>query len=68
MIAAARKRAGMTQAQLAVKAGLDSSQLSRIERGAADPYFSTVESIAGALDLTVAELAPAKIRKRRTAA
>jgi len=52
-----RKAAGLTQAELAVKAGLGMMQVSRIERGAvSDPQVSTVQALADALGVPVAEL------------
>jgi len=52
-----RKAAGLTQAELAVKAGLGMMQVSRIERGAvSDPQMSTVQALAEALGVPVAEL------------
>lgn len=49
-IAAERTAQGMTQEELAVKAGLLCEELVRIEAGASDPrVFSIVESIADAL-------------------
>lgn len=52
-----RKAAGLTQAELAVKAGLGMMQVSRIERGAvSDPQVSTVQALAEALGVPVAEL------------
>lgn len=49
-IAAERTAQGMTQEELAVKAGLLCEELARIETGASDPrVFSIVESIADAL-------------------
>lgn len=53
LVAAARKRAQMTQEELARKAGLGGNQLSRIERGINDPYFGTVERLAEALGTDV---------------
>ena len=46
----ARKRAGLTQDQLAARSGVSQSQISRIESGeAVDPAFSTLRQLAAAL-------------------
>ncbi|MCM1129991.1 MAG: helix-turn-helix transcriptional regulator [Alistipes senegalensis] len=50
-IAAARKTAGKTQAEIAEKAGIDTVTLSRIERGTVAPNIATLDSIANALGL-----------------
>lgn len=51
-IADERKAQGMTQEDLALKAGLDCEELARIEAGMSDPrIFSTVARIAYALDV-----------------
>jgi transcriptional regulator with XRE-family HTH domain len=55
LIYMARKRAGLTQAELARRLGLTQSQLSRWERGKVDPSLETLRRIVRAcgLDLTV---------------
>lgn len=55
-VAALRNAAGLTQVALAMRAGLDPSLVSRIERGSANPTLSTVEALAQALGVTVADL------------
>lgn len=55
-IAAARKAAGKTQAEIAEKAGIDAVSLSRIERGIAAPNIVTLESIANALEIPPGKL------------
>jgi DNA-binding XRE family transcriptional regulator len=45
-----RERHGMTQAELAAATGLDQGDISRIERGAANPTERTLLRIAHALD------------------
>ncbi len=45
-----RERRGMTQAELAAATGLDQADISRIERGAANPTERTLLRIADALD------------------
>jgi len=51
-----RARQGMAQWDLARRAGIARSTLSRIEQGVADPTLSDQAAIAGALGLTVDEL------------
>ncbi len=49
-----REAAGITQQQLAVKAGLSVSNLSQIEQGQkADPRISTLYALAVALDVSL---------------
>lgn len=46
----ARKRAGLTQVELAAISGVSQAQISRIESGEAiDPAFSTLQRLAAAL-------------------
>jgi transcriptional regulator with XRE-family HTH domain len=52
-----RDRKAVTQEAVAHAAGLTVSTYARIERGEADPKWSTVIRIAGALGVTAAELA-----------
>ena len=49
-VAAARAARGVTQAELAAVTGIDQSDLSKIERGAANPSVRTLGRIAEALD------------------
>ena len=52
-----REAAGMTQQDLAVKAGLSVSNLSQIEQGKKeDPRISTVSALARTLGVTVDQL------------
>ena len=46
---AERTRRFLTQAQLAVKAGISQKQLSKIENDEVEPRFSTILSLADAL-------------------
>lgn len=48
-----RGRMGMTQAELADRAGISEEWLRRIERGAASPSFDTIEALAAALGTKV---------------
>ena len=48
-VATARAKSGLSQKQLAAITGIDQSDISRIERGAANPSVATLERIAVAL-------------------
>lgn len=48
-VAAARALAGMSQKQLAALTGIDQSDISKIERGVANPSVATLDRIAKAL-------------------
>ena len=52
-IASLRKQAGLSQDQLADKAGIGRTHLSRIEQGKYDVTFWVVQQIAEALGMTV---------------
>lgn len=56
-IAVVRKRAGLSQDQLAERADLGVKFISRIERGVAVPSLTTMRSLASALQTTVGALA-----------
>lgn len=58
IIEEARKKANITQAELAEKIGTNKSYISRIETGKTEPKVSTFYRIVSALGLTV-ELTPA---------
>ena len=58
IIEEARKKANMTQAELAEKIGTNKSYISRVETGKTEPKVSTFYRIASALGLNV-ELTPA---------
>ena len=49
-VAAARARKGLSQKELAAATGIDQSDISRIERGIANPSVGTLNRIAEALD------------------
>lgn len=49
-IAAARARKGLSQKELAESTGIDQSDLSKIERGLANPSIGTLSRIADAMD------------------
>ncbi len=50
----ARLGKGLTQVQLAKKAGMQQSAIARLENGGASPHFNTMSRIAKALDMKVA--------------
>lgn len=56
-LAAWRKAAGLTQGQLAEKAGVRAATVSDIERGA-DARVETMRRIAAVLDLSIDDIAP----------
>jgi predicted transcriptional regulator len=49
-IRGARAMLGLTQAELATKAGISTTGLNNIERGSADPKASTLKAIRAALE------------------
>lgn len=49
-VAAARARKGISQKELSEATGIDQSDLSKIERGVANPSIGTLNRIADALD------------------
>ena len=49
-VAAARAKKGLSQKELSALSGIDQSDLSRIERGTANPSVNTLSRIAQALD------------------
>ena len=51
-----RNSKGISQARLAVTAGMDPATLNRIEQGNANPNLKTLEKLAEALGVRVAEL------------
>jgi transcriptional regulator with XRE-family HTH domain len=59
MLREARTRAGLTQRELAARAGTSQSVVARIERGRTDPSFRTMQRLLAACGLEVwAELEP----------
>jgi transcriptional regulator with XRE-family HTH domain len=55
-LAQLRKAKGWSQQDLGVRAGIHAITVSEIERGATDPKQSTLERLAQALDVPVADL------------
>ena len=60
-----RKRRGQTQEDLAHAAGVTVTAYARIERGSANPTWTTVRRIADALNVTLGELGHAVDANRR---
>lgn len=56
-LSAWRQAAGLTQADLARKAGLRTATISDIEGGKIDPRLSTLKALAGALGLDFSDIA-----------
>jgi DNA-binding XRE family transcriptional regulator len=54
-----RKERGITQQQLAALSGVNQSEISRIERGSANPSQATLEAIARVFGRTLGFLMPA---------
>lgn len=52
----ARAAAGLTQEELADRAGLDRSYIGGVERGDRNPTLIVIEKIAGGLGINLAEL------------
>lgn len=50
-VLAARARAGMSQSELADRSGIDQSDISKIERGAANPSVATLNRLADAMGM-----------------
>lgn len=67
-----RKAAELTQERLAEKAGLSVEYISRIERGLAQPSFSTIDLLAEALNVTAKDFwdfnAPVAFKDKKTEA
>jgi transcriptional regulator with XRE-family HTH domain len=55
-VAELRRERGLTQETLAAKAGINRVTLARLERAEHPPNLETLESIAGALGVTIADL------------
>jgi predicted transcriptional regulator len=54
-----RVKAGLTQAQVASRAGVDDPYVSRMESGQRDPHWSTVIRFLAALEASLADLGDA---------
>lgn len=64
-IAEERKKAGMTQAQLAAKLNVTPQNISQYERGIKNPKIGTLNKIANALGVPITELDPSAIHSLR---
>lgn len=51
-----RRQAGLTQEQLAAKAGISTQHLSKVERNASSPTIKTVTALAESLGIEPSEL------------
>ena len=59
----ARKKCNMTQKELAEKTGIDQSDISKIERGNANPSLSTLKRLAEGMEMILKlEFIPKKMR------
>lgn len=63
-MAAARRREGLTQSQLATRTGINQSEISDIERGQANPTYRTLQALAQGVGY---RLAFVRASKRATA-
>jgi transcriptional regulator with XRE-family HTH domain len=61
-----RRRAGLTQKELGLRAGADDTYLSQVETGQRDIRWSTVTRLLHALDATLADLA-AEVERQASA-
>lgn len=50
-ISEARARVGISQKELSIKSGIDQSDISKIERGVANPSINTIERLAKAMEM-----------------
>lgn len=55
-LAQTRRKLGFTQKELAFKANIEISQVSRMERGLINPTLSSLYAIANSLDVPLGEL------------
>lgn len=52
----ARQKSGLTQAEVAEKAGIHANYFARIERGEVNPSYEILEGIAHALKIKLSEI------------
>ena len=57
-IKAAREKSGMTQAEVAKKAGMDRNSYAKIERGESKPFGVTLAKIIKALGVKASDIIP----------
>lgn len=67
VIKAARKKAGLTQKQLAERMGVNPSLISQYEKGFRNPKLETLERIASALEVPLEDLLSDKVRDQAQA-
>lgn len=67
-IRAARAKVGMTRKQLAVASATSERYLALIEAGAGNPTIAVLDSLAGALDIALADLLPSGGERSETRA
>ena len=61
----ARNRSGITQKELADRTGINQADISRIERGNANPSLRTIRRLAEGMDMRVKlEFEPVKVKHR----
>ena len=58
LIKSARKKAGLTQAELGKKLGMSPAAISQFERATANPSFNTMWKLADALNVPASALVP----------
>lgn len=56
ILSEARRKAGLTQAQVAKKAGINANAYAKIERGESNSRIVTLKKIAKALEIDIAKL------------
>jgi transcriptional regulator with XRE-family HTH domain len=56
-VGALRRRAGLSQDDLAARADLDATSIARLEAGEVDPTWGSMRRIAKGLDVSLRELA-----------
>lgn len=64
-LARRRKALGLTQVQLARRAGLQQSEVSRLESGESNPTWTTLQAVLAALGATLA-IVDAPTKKQKT--
>ena len=61
----ARRESGMTQKQLSEKTGINQADISRLERGNANPSLNTLQRLAAGMGMTIKlEFLPIKVTER----
>jgi transcriptional regulator with XRE-family HTH domain len=63
LLAIHRRRHGWTQPQLEAESGVSKDMISQIERGKSEPSFNTIEKLAAALNIDVAEFMTTELPK-----